>query len=107
MENDILRRIAHIHLALSDIQDKGSHNNLAIELANCYVQAINYPKTRIKPRIPNEAVEIVSAKRFPDFMGKKFDNSYQSKKTLGEIYCFCKEREFEFESNINLILGKI
>ena len=105
MANNILGRIAHRHLALCDIQDKGAHDNLAIELAKCHAQAINYPETRIKPRIPNEAVEIVSTKGFPDFMVKKFEESYQSKKILGELYRFCKERAFEYESNINYQLN--
>ena len=64
MENDILGRIAHIHLALCDIEHKGAHDNLAIEVAKCHAQAINYPKTTTKPTIPNEAVEMNSQRKF-------------------------------------------
>ena len=106
MANDIIGKVAHRHLALCDIQDKGAHDDLAIELAKCHAQAINYPKTRIKPTIPNEAEKTVSAKGFPDFIGKKFEESYQSKKILGKLYRFCKERAFKYESNYQLNLGE-
>ena len=64
MENDILLRIAHIHLALCDIQNKVAHDNLAIEVVKCHAQAIYYPKTTTKPTIPNEAVEMNSQRKF-------------------------------------------
>lgn len=70
MANDILGRIAHRQLALCDIKDQGALDHLAIELGKCHAQCINHSKIRIKPRIPNEAVEIVSTNVFPNFMGK-------------------------------------
>ena len=64
MKNDILGRIAHIHIALCDIQDRGAPDNLAIEVAKCHAQATNYPKNTIKLTIPNEAVEMNSQRKF-------------------------------------------
>ena len=64
MENDVLVRIGHIYLVPCDIQHKGAHDNLGIEVAKCHVQAINYPKTTIKLTIPNEAVEMISQRKF-------------------------------------------
>ena len=99
MTNDILGKTAHRHLALCDIQDKGAHDDLAIELAKYQAQAIDYAKTSIKLEIPKRAIDIVSAKGFPDFMEKKFEESYQSEKILGELYRHCKEILVEYESN--------
>ena len=70
MANDILGRTAQRQLALCDIKDQGALDHLAIELGKCHAQCINHSKIRIKPRIPNEAVEIVSTNVFPNFMGK-------------------------------------
>ena len=64
MKNDKLSRIAHIHLALCDIQHRGVTDNLAVEVAKCHAQATNYPKNTIKPTIPNEAVEMNSQRKF-------------------------------------------
>ena len=99
LTNDILGRTAHMHLALCDIQDKGAHDDLAIELAKYQAQAIDYAKTGIKLEIPTRAIDIVSTKGFPDFMEKKFEESYQSQKILGELYRHCKEIVVEYESN--------
>ena len=58
------------------------------------------PETGIKPIIPAEASDIVSRNGYPDFMEKKFEESYQSTKTLGELYRHCKDGTFAFEPDI-------
>ena len=100
MINDELGKIAHKHLALCDIQDLGARDELAIELAKCQVQAVHYSKTGIKPIMPKKAIEIVSNSGFPDFMEKKFEESYQSVKNLGELYRHCKETTFLFDPDL-------
>ena len=100
MMNDELGKIAHRHLALCDIQPMGARDLLALELAKCQAQAVDYPKTGIKPIIPAEASDIVSRNGYPDFMEKKFEESYQSTKTLGELYRHCKDGTFAFEPDI-------
>ena len=100
MMNDELGKIAHRHLALCDIQPMGARDPLALELAKCQAQAVDYPKTGIKPIIRAEAIDIVSKNGYPDFMEKKFEESYQSTKTLGELYRHCKEGTFAFEPDV-------
>ena len=100
MMNDELGKIAHKHLALCDIKPMGARDPLALELAKCQAQAVDYPKTGVKPIIPTEASDIVSRNGYPDFMEKKFEESYQSTKTLGELYRHCKDGTFAFEPDI-------
>ena len=100
MMNDELGKIAHRHLALCDIQPNGARDPLALELAKCQAQAVDYPKTGVKPIIPAEASDTVSRNGYPDFMEKRFEESYQSKKTLGELYRHCKDGTFAFEPDI-------
>ena len=97
LTNDELGKIAQKHLAFCDIEPLGARSHLAIELAKCQAQAVDYPKTGIKPKIPEEAIGIVSKKGYPDFMEKRFEESYQSEKILGELYRYCKEVTFQFE----------
>ena len=98
MKNDELGKIAHIYLALCDIQPMGARDPLALELAKCQAQAADYPKTGVKPIITAEASDIVSNNGYPDFMEKKFEKSYQS--TLGELFRHCKDGTFAFEPDI-------
>ena len=100
LTNDELGKIAQKHLAFCDIEPLGARSDLAIELAKCQAQAVDYPKTGIKPKIPEGAIEIVSKKGYPDFMEKKFEESYQSEKILGELYRYCKEVTFQFEPDM-------
>ena len=97
LTNDELGKIAQKHLAFCDIEPMGARSDLAIELAKCQAQAVDYPKTGIKPKIPEEAIAIVSKKGYPDFMEKKFEESYPSQKILGELYRYCKEVTYPFE----------
>ena len=100
MTNDALGKIAHMHLALCDIQEKGARDPLAIELAKAQAQAVDYPKTGIKPAIPKDAIDIVSVKGYPDFMEKKFEESYPSTKNLGDLYRHCIDITFGFDKDI-------
>ena len=100
MSNDALGKIAHMHLALCDIQKEGARDKLAIELAKEQAKAVDYPKTGIKPRIRKEAKDIIATKGYPDFMEKKFEESYQSTKSLGKLYRHCKEITFDFDPEI-------
>ena len=100
MTNDALGKIAHMHLALCDIQEKGARDQFAIELAKEQAKAVDYPKTGIKPLIRKEAKDIIATKGYPDFMEKKFEESYQSSKNLGKLYRHCKEITFDFDPEI-------
>jgi len=87
MENDALGRVAHMHLALCDIQPEGACDRLAIELAKSQSVAVDFPKTGIMPEVPAEAVEIVKEHGYPDFMENSGGSkSYVSEKILGKIY---------------------
>ncbi len=87
MENDALGRVAHMHLALCDIQPDGACDLLAIELAKSQSVAVDFPKTGILPEVPAKAVEIVKETGYPDFMENSGGRtSYVSEKILGKIY---------------------
>ena len=100
MTNDAPGRIAHMHLVLFDIQEKGARDQCAIELAKENAKAADYPKTGIKPLIRKKAKDIIEIKRYPDFMERKFEESYQSAKNLGKLYRHCKEITFDFDPEI-------
>ena len=97
LTNDELGKIAQKHLAFCDIEPLGARSDLAIELAKCQAQAVDYPKTGIKPKIPKEVIKIVSERGYPDFMQKRFEVCYDSEKTLGQLYRYCKEVTLPFE----------
>ena len=97
MKNDALGRVAHIHLALCDIQEQGALDPLAMELAKSQSQAVDYPKTGIIPQVPQEALEIVSQTGYPDFMEKPLSETYVSNKILGQLYRRCTSLAFDFE----------
>ena len=96
MENDTLGRVAHMHLALSDIRDKGAMDPICKKLAESQAVAVDFPKTGIRPDVPDEGMKIVRREGYPDFMEKKGD-SYISKKVLGELYRTCKSFLFTYD----------
>jgi len=59
ISNDILGRVAHLHLALCDYLPIGSLDPLALELAKSQSLAVDFPKTGILPTVPIQAVELV------------------------------------------------
>ena len=89
-------------MAFCDIEPLGTRSELGIELAKCQAHTVDYPKTGIKLKIPEEAIKIVSERGYPDFMQKRFEQSYDSKKTLGELYRHCKEVTLQFEPGMKL-----
>ena len=62
MTNDAPGRIAHMHLVLFDILEKGARDQCAIELAKENAKAADYPKTGIKPLIRKKAKDIIEIK---------------------------------------------
>ena len=94
MSNDCLGRVAHKHLALCDIVDKGARDPVAMELAKAQAQAVDYPKTGIIPEVPKKALELVNS--YPDFMEKPVAETHISKKTLGTLYRHCRSLTYEY-----------
>ena len=96
MANDCLGRIATKHVSVSDQLEQGARDPLAIELAKAQSQAVDYPKTGIVPLIPKK---VIFMKTFPDFMEKKLEVSYPSKKILGILYRRCRSLAYGFEDS--------
>ncbi|XP_065565353.1 uncharacterized protein LOC136030359 [Artemia franciscana] len=84
--NDVLGRVAHLHVALCDRMEKGACDPLAMKLAESQAVAVDFPKTGIPPTVPEEAVALVGVNGYPDFMEKNENLSYASRKVLGELY---------------------
>jgi RNA-dependent RNA polymerase len=103
MKNDALGRVAHIHLALSDLMISGALDPLAIELAKSQSVAVDYPKTGIPPEVPKKALEIVKDHGYPDFMNATMKDSYVSEKLLGVLYRTCNSlsETIEFDSGLD------
>ena len=97
MENDSLGRVAHMHLAFSDIAETGAADPAAMKLAESQAVAVDYPKTGISPRVPKEAMEKVKDTGYPDFMEKTRGESYTSTKLLGKLYQSSRSCLFEYE----------
>ena len=89
MTNDSLGRVAHLHLALCDLMPCGAKDPLALELAKSQSLAVDFPKTGIAPKVPEEAVVMVDTNGFPDFMEKPLEITYKSKKLLGSLFRRC------------------
>ena len=90
ISNDTLGRIAHIHLALADIQKLGACDHIAMKLAESQSLAVDFPKTGVAPQVPKEALDIVNLVGYPDFMEKGAVRSYVSNKILGTLYRRCR-----------------
>ena len=89
MTNDSLGRVAHLHLALCDLMPCGAKDPLALELAKSQSLAVDFPKTGIAPKVPEEALVMVDTNGFPDFMEKPLEITYKSKKLLGSLFRRC------------------
>ncbi|RHY39340.1 hypothetical protein DYB30_007578, partial [Aphanomyces astaci] len=88
MSNDTIGRVARLHLALCDTLDSGATDPLAIALAEQQALAVDYPKTGVLPRVPDDPRV---GKSYPDFMeyaGVK--TTHVSNKLLGVMYRCCK-----------------
>ena len=97
MENDALGRVAHMHLALCDLKEKGAVDPVCKSLAESQAIAVDYPKTGQRPKVPQEALETVKKIGYPDFMEKKGGTSYVSKRVQGDLYRNCKSFLFGFD----------
>merc|ERR1711915_624958 len=86
-----------MHLALSDQVPKGAGNPIALKLAESQSMAVDFPKTGIAPKVPQEALKMVEDAGYPDFMQKRTAESYPSTKTLGKLYQSSKSFIFGFE----------
>ena len=89
MANDLLGRVAHLHLALCDLLPDGAKDPLALELAKSQSLAVDFPKTGVAPKVPEDALKLIADQGFPDFMEKPQNVSYMSKKLLGSLFRRC------------------
>jgi hypothetical protein len=86
IENDQLGRIANAHVAISDHSPDGVNDLRAIELAEKFSEAVDFPKTGVMAVIRPELVKNL---KYPDFMEKRF-GAYESQKVIGVLYRQCK-----------------
>ncbi|KAF9423615.1 hypothetical protein BGZ94_008244 [Podila epigama] len=77
--------IANAHLALSDSLDEGPFHGKCLRLAKLHSDAVDFPKSGK----PAEMTHDLRPKKYPDFMEKHPDKTYQSKRVLGRIYREC------------------
>ena len=90
MTNACLGKLARMHLAVSDIQEHGARDALAIKLAEQQSLAVDFPKTGVAPVVPEAAKKLVKENGHPDFMETKNKQGYLSKKPLGLLYQQCQ-----------------
>ncbi|KAI8604267.1 RNA dependent RNA polymerase-domain-containing protein [Dissophora ornata] len=81
--------IANAHLALSDSLEEGPHHGKCLRLAQLHSDAVDFPKTGKPAWIKQE----LRPKKYPDFMEKPPERSYESKRVLGRIYRECGKQE--------------
>ncbi|KAF2104959.1 RdRP-domain-containing protein [Rhizodiscina lignyota] len=82
IKNDQLPRIAHAHLAWSDISDVGVFDSKCLKLAELHALAVDYPKSGRPAKMTRE----LKPKEWPHFMEKAKDKTYRSGKVLGRMY---------------------
>ncbi len=87
IKTDQMGRIANAHVAIADSSKLGVKDPLCIELAKAFSLAVDFPKTGIVPEIPESCKKI----KYPDFMGKWHEDSYESEKIIGKMYRKCKQ----------------
>ncbi|KAI1295242.1 hypothetical protein EDD11_007880 [Mortierella claussenii] len=81
--------IANAHLALSDYLEEGPLHGKCIKLAQLHSDAVDFPKSGK----PADFRPELRPKKYPDFMEKPPDKTYQSKRVLGRIYRECSKQE--------------
>lgn len=89
MDNDMLGRIARLHLALCDAADDGARGPSAIALAEEFALAVGGVKTGLTAHIPADAAAKVAGRGYPDFMEPVGGGGYRSQKLLGRLYQRC------------------
>ncbi|KAI5779080.1 RNA dependent RNA polymerase-domain-containing protein [Geopyxis carbonaria] len=90
MKNDRLGTIANNHLAWSDQLPEGVKSGICCELAALHSDAVDYPKTGVPAVMPHR----LRCQKFPHFMEKDPDRSYQSHKILGQLYDLIERVDF-------------
>ncbi|KAI6646460.1 RNA-dependent RNA polymerase 1-like [Oopsacas minuta] len=103
ISNDLLGIISHYHVAISDMKENGSRDELSIQLARLASLSVDSPKTGITPTIPDEAKVLIKEKGYPDFMEKTESTAYPSEKLLGELYQLAKSVCFETNEWQNIL----
>ena len=86
ISNDVLGRVAHLHLAICDQLVGGAAHPLAVDVAKSQSLAVDFPKTGVPPEVPKIALELISKNGYPDFMEKPRAMSYPSKNLLGDLF---------------------
>lgn len=90
--NDVLGKIDNSHLAFADQDsEKFARNPFCQELAELHSDAVDYAKSGVCPSVKY----LTFAKLWPDYMGKDFELSYESKNILGELF---RDIKFEIEN---------
>uniref|UniRef100_A0A7N0V1N8 RNA-dependent RNA polymerase n=1 Tax=Kalanchoe fedtschenkoi TaxID=63787 RepID=A0A7N0V1N8_KALFE len=82
MVNDSLGMIANTHTAFADQSENKAMSNECVELAKLFSIAVDFPKTGVPAVIPTN----LHAEKYPDFMEKPEDVSYESKNVIGKLY---------------------
>ncbi|KAJ9449448.1 hypothetical protein DIPPA_03987 [Diplonema papillatum] len=93
--NEYIGRVAHLHLALTDILADGASDPLCVSVAESQSTAVDYPKTGVAPCVPVAGKEIVETAGYPDHMMKPSSVSYRSGKVLGRMYRRCVAASFD------------
>lgn len=82
MVNDSLGIIANTHTAFADQSVNKAMSDKCVQLAKLFSIAVDFPKTGVPAVIPTN----LHAKRYPDFMEKPADVSYESPNVIGKLY---------------------
>jgi len=80
IQNDALGMIAHSHMAIAD-RESPDHKD-CLKLVQLHSIAVDFPKSGV----PAQMMPQLRPNEYPDFMEKRFQNSYQSVKVIGIMY---------------------
>ena len=95
MCNPILGRLSNKHLAYCDKVELGACDPIARQAAEEVSIAVDYPKTGIPPRPPQE---VNSLEEYPTFMESNVLHTYVSRKPIGLLYDRCTSVAYELNS---------
>lgn len=90
IRNDKLGVIANAHVVYSDRNEDGIMSRKCLQLAELHSIAVDFAKTGVPARIPQDLLPRNVRDQYPDFMGKHSKVSYISDKILGKLYRACK-----------------
>ncbi|XP_034921150.2 probable RNA-dependent RNA polymerase 1 [Populus alba] len=80
--NDSLGIICNAHTVFADRDPLMARSKECIELARLSSIAVDFPKTGVPAKIPQE----LRVKDYPDFMEKAAERTYESKRVLGKLF---------------------